>query len=266
MGDTFLSMTLKALSALAMSLASILVVLALWWGYLIIFDINNFVGKTPLDVWHYAFASPAAAANRASLAADMWISLGHAGLGFVAGMAIGTLLSASFIIWPVAERTMMPLALVLRSVPLVAMTPLITLIFGRGLGSVAVIGGLVVIFPVLINVVLGLRSGSPLWFDLVRSAGGGTFTYLHRIALPAALPSILTAARISVPGAFIGALLTEWLATGDGLGYRMQIDVTQFNADDLWTSVALVTGLSVAIYAVFGATEKLLLARMGLKR
>ena len=57
------------------------------------------------------------------------------------------------------------------------------------------------------------------------------------------------------------ALLAEWPATGDGLGYRMQRDIASFRADDLWSAVALVTLCSLALYALVGLLEAAVLAR-----
>ncbi len=250
---------------LAVTLVSLVVVVFAWWAFLRIFDVKPLVGKSPLDVFRYLFIVPAASANRASMLADFAVTLGHAGLGFVAGLAAALLVSIGFVLSRLAEQTLMPLALVLRSVPLVAMTPLIVLVFGRSTAAVAVISGIVVFFPSLVNIGLGLRSGSKLSADLIRAYGGSRLAFLRKVAVPNALPALFVAARISVPGALIGALLAEWLATGNGIGYRMQYDVTAFKAADLWASVALVTLVSLALYFAVGLIEAVVLTRAGVR-
>jgi ABC-type nitrate/sulfonate/bicarbonate transport system permease component len=157
----------------------------------------------------------------------------------------------------------MPIAMIVRSVPLVAMTPLIVLIFGRGLGGVTVIVAIVVFFPALVNMVFGLRSAPSQSADLVRVYGGGPWTTLFKVSLPSSLPAFFAAARISVPGALIGGTLAEWLATGKGLGYRMQHDISTFVYADLWASVVLVTVTSLVLYAAVGVVESAVLARRG---
>jgi ABC-type nitrate/sulfonate/bicarbonate transport system permease component len=93
------------------------------------------------------------------------------------------------------EQAFMPVAMLLCSVPLVAMTPLIMLIFGRELSGVAVIGGIVVFFPALVNLVFGLRSAPRPSIDLVTAYGGSKVTVLRKVAVPTALPAFFASAR-----------------------------------------------------------------------
>ena len=127
----------------------------------------------------------------------------------------------------------MPAAMLLRSVPLVALTPLIGLIFGRDTAGITVVGGIVVFFPALVTIVFGLRSISPQARDLVLAYGGSDVTVLRRVGVPAALPAFFTAARISVPGSLIGALVAEWLLTAKGLGGQILRDIGAFGYGDL---------------------------------
>ena len=135
------------------------------------------------------------------------------------------------------------------------MTPLIVLLFGRGAVAVAVSGALIVFFPTLVNMVLGLRS-APRWSaDLVRVHGGGSLAVLRKVGLPSALPALFTSMRLSAPAALVGALLAEWLATGNGIGYRMQRDITAFRAAALWSALVLVTLCSLVLYTILTVAE-----------
>jgi ABC-type nitrate/sulfonate/bicarbonate transport system permease component len=150
---------------------------------------------------------------------------------------------------------------VLRSVPLVAMTPLITLVFGRGLMGVTVIAGIVTFFPTLVNVTLALRATPQASIDLFRAYGAGPLKTLRKVQLPNALPAIFASLRIAAPLALIGALLAEWLATGHGLGYLMLQSSSLSNYNMLWSTAALVTAYSMLLYASISGIEKLVLAR-----
>jgi ABC-type nitrate/sulfonate/bicarbonate transport system permease component len=238
-------------------------VIVCWWAFLAIFEISPLVGKTPADVWRYLATSPEAAANRASMAGDLGTTLLNAGLGYAAGLVFGVVVAAAFYAYSLAEETLMPVALVVRSVPLVAMTPVVALVFGRGVLAVTVLAGIVVFFPALVNVSDGLRSCSPASIDLVHAYGGGSLSVLRRVALPSAVPAIFASARISVPGALIGALLAEWLATGRGMGARLQTSVFEFGYDDLWAGVVVLTVVSLLIYAAVSAIESIVTTRMG---
>ena len=110
--------------------------------------------------------------------------------------------------------------------------------------TVAVIGGIVVLFPALVNISFGLKSASPQMNDLVEVYGGGAWSKLRKVAMPSSLPAFFAAVRISVPGAITGALLAEWLAVGGGIGGSIGGFIPQAQFTALWASVVAVTGAS----------------------
>lgn len=119
-------------------------------------------------------------------------------------------------------------------------------------------------FPSLVTTVLGLRSASRGALDLVTAYGGGRSARLRRVMLPSGVPALFASARLAVPGAMIGALMAEWLATGRGSGATMIKAVGGFRYIEMWASVVVVTGASLVLYAVVGIVESLVVARMGL--
>ena len=161
------------------------------------------------------------------------------------------------------ESTFMPIAIVLRSVPLVAMTPLIALALGRGIVSVTAIAGIVTFFPTLVNVVNGLRSAAYESILLMRAYDASAWTTLFKVRFPSALPSLFSSARIAAPGAMLGAVLAEWLLTGQGLGFLMLEDSTTSEFAQLWAGVVLITMVSVVIYAVVSVIEVPVMRRFG---
>jgi ABC-type nitrate/sulfonate/bicarbonate transport system permease component len=254
----------KRLAATLLSIGlSIAFVGVAWLAFLKYFSVNPMVAKSPADVWDYLFSVPSAAANRSLVLSGLWRTLLDAGLGLVAGLLAAVGVAMLFVLSRTAERSFMPVAMVVRSVPLVAMTPVLTLVFGRGLLATTVISGLIVFFPALVNLVLGLRSAAPEAADLIRAYGGTTWTTMRKVMIPTALPAFFASARISAPGSLIGALLAEWLATGKGLGYQMLQDFSTFKYDDLWTSVVVVAMASLIVYTLIGVLEAFVLMRFG---
>jgi ABC-type nitrate/sulfonate/bicarbonate transport system permease component len=156
----------------------------------------------------------------------------------------------------------MPMAMV-RSVPLIALAPIMALIFGSGYSVVAAMSGIVVLFPALVNIVFGLRSVPPQMTDLVEVYGGSRWSALRKIAFPSALPALFASVRISVPGAITGALLAESLATGKGIGNAVVIASASSANSEVWALVVVVTLVSVALYLVAQLVESLVLARFG---
>lgn len=250
-------------------LVSVVVTLVLWEGFIRLYHVDHVIAKDPLDVWRYLFTQHAdkvhgfhsAAENRRILFHNLKTTMRDAGLGYVAGIVLALLVASGFVLQRTVEQTFMPVALVLRSVPLVAMAPLITLIFGRDILAVAVIGGIVCFFPALVNIMFGLRATPASSLDLMASYGASKLTTLRKVLIPSAMPSIFASLRINVPAAIIGALLAEWLATGKGSGNEMLTVVNTFDYGELWSAVVLVTLVSMVLYSVVSAVEAAVLTR-----
>ena len=240
---------------------SIVVTLGLWLAFIRLYRVDHLIAKDPLDVWRYMVTQHAAGQHRHVLFQNLWITLRDASLGYVGGTVAALVIAGVFVTRRTLEQTFMPVALVLRSVPLVAMAPLITLIFGRDVLSVTVIGGIVCFFPALVNVMYGLRAAPRSSLDLMASYGASRGTTLRKVLFPSAMPSIFASLRINVPGAIIGALLAEWLSTGKGSGNEMLTVVNTFDYGELWSAVVLVTFVSILAFSVVSAVEAAVLAR-----
>lgn len=259
------SLARAAGKSVLVGLSTFAIVLLLWLAVLAFFGISPYIAKGPLDVWNFLFVDADAAENRAVLGANLAVTLRHSLTGFVVGLTVAILGAILFRVSKGAESALMPVAMLLRSVPLIALAPVIILIFGNGSeASVAVIGGIVVLFPALVTMVFGLKSASPQMLDVVAVYGGSTLTAVRKVALPGALPSLFAAIRISVPGAITGALLVEMLSTGDGIGFTTLQYLPQAKFADVWASVVVVTAISLALYFVVQVIETVVLARMGM--
>ncbi|MFC5125437.1 ABC transporter permease [Pseudoclavibacter helvolus] len=180
-------------------------------------------------------------------------------------MAVAVVLAVAFSLFRAIEAGVMPLVLLLRTIPLVSIAPVIILMTGRGTtASVAVIGTIVVVFPALASVLFGLSRASQQSLDVVHVFGGGRLTSLLKVNMPGALPSIFAAARVSVPGAVTGALLAEWLSTGTGIGGAILKFNAQAQFSELWTSIALITIITLVSYNLVQIIENVVLDRMGM--
>jgi ABC-type nitrate/sulfonate/bicarbonate transport system permease component len=251
---------LRFLISLGGAVLSLVVICALWQGLISGFHADPFLTRGPYDVWRY-LVDPANGEERSLLLAASRITAVDAAIGMVSGTVAALVAAVAFALWRAVRQTLMPLAMALRAVPLVAMTPLIALVFGRGLFGVTVIAGIVTFFPVLVNVSLALRAVPASSLDLMRAYGASPYATLWRVQLPSALPSLFAALRVAAPLALVGALLAEWLITGKGLGYLMLQSVTTFELDRMWSAVTLITIASILLYNTITALEHLSLSR-----
>jgi ABC-type nitrate/sulfonate/bicarbonate transport system permease component len=240
--------------------------LSLWIGFLEVFDVNSYVGKTPTQVWDWVTDPVAGAERRDELWEATKETLVESGLGFVTGLAAAVVAAVAFVLSRPLERAVMPIALALRSVPIVAMVPLLAYIFGRELVGSLVIVSIIVWFPALVLVANGLRSVRPEALDLLRAYDAGPFAQLVKVRLPSAIPSLVASAKVCAPLAILGSLLNGWLSTGTGLGALMSLSTITAEFAKLWAAVVIVTVVSVLFAAVVSALEQVTLARWAPER
>jgi len=241
----------------------IVMTLVLWVVLLNLADVSDLVVRYPQDVFDWLFTDPDAAENRAGVLGPLRQTLLDAGIGFVVGLSAAIALATGMVLSRGVEAATMPVAMLVRTVPLVALAPIITLVFGNGFATVAVMSGIVVLFPALVTIAFGLRSVTPQMQDVVKVYGGSSHDVLRRVAYPTALPSVFAAIRISVPGAITGALIAEYFTTSDSVGKAVNTSLALYQYDQLWALVALVTIASVVLYMAAQACEGFVLARRG---
>lgn len=233
-----------------------------WWLMILALKLDPLSAKTPADVFHYVFTHADAAEHRAELGKALGKTLGDAFLGYLAGMALGAILAAGTSLSRTVERAVLPIAMVLRSVPLVALTPIITLVFGHGLLAVTAVAAIVVFFPTFVNVLLGLRSTPRPFRDLVDAYGGNRLQAFVKIQIPSAIPAFMASARIAVPAALIGVIVAEWLVSGGGVGQYMIESQHSLDYGALWSAAVGLTVASALLYALVGWLERLVLKRI----
>ncbi|MEX3015451.1 ABC transporter permease [Gymnodinialimonas hymeniacidonis] len=244
------------LVAFTMIALSTILVLALWWGGLDALNLSSFFAKRPDDLIDALFLAPDAAQTRASLGGALAETLVFLFPGYLAGLLAGAGLAMALILLPSLANTALPLAIALRSVPIITTAPLVVLILGRGaIGTVTLIA-IMVFFPTFIACLHGLRQAPGRATDVMRSYAASPTAILRHVRIPAMLPAFFAAARINVPASILAVTVVEWLATGNGLGALMALSASLSDYDMLWSAVVLTTLLSVVGYGLIGLIER----------
>lgn len=243
------------------TLWSIVLGVALWYLVLRLFRLDPYFAKTPLDVWRYLFGGPGAGQNRAELADAVRVTVLDAGVGYACGTALAVLAAVVMAAAPLVERALMPAAVFMRSVPILAVAPLVALVFGRGLLGVTAVVSAVVFFPTLVFVLSGLRGAPRAAGEVVEAMGGSPVEVIRRVRLWYGLPSLFTAARNAVPSALGGAILAEWLSTGQGAGNLLVVAYSESQFDTLWSGSVVLIALAAGSYALLGLAEEAVLGR-----
>ena len=188
------------------------------------------------------------------------ITLAEALAGFALGAAVAftgaTLMAHSRFL----ERTLLPIAILVKVTPIVAVAPLFVIWFGFDSPLPTVlIAGLITFFPVLVNAMVGLRAVNPGALDFFRSLHASrTETYL-KLRLPSSLPYLFAAFRISIPLSVIGAVVAEWFSGNRGLGWV--IITAHYNLDmpTLFSAILVLAFLGIALMILTAYIERKML-------
>jgi NitT/TauT family transport system permease protein len=184
------------------------------------------------------------------------LTLGEA----LAGLALGTLtgIAAATLLgfWPRLERGVMTLAILVKSTPLVAIAPLLTIWLGFGVLPKIIITALLTFFPVLVNVLSGLGSADPALLDTFHSWHASRSEIYQHVRVPSALPYLFAALKISGPLALIGAVVAEWTGASGGLGRTMWLAYTNLNLPYLFAAVIILAAAGISIYATVNWAER----------
>ncbi|MDP4649218.1 MAG: ABC transporter permease [Ilumatobacteraceae bacterium] len=154
----------------------------------------------------------------------MWPTVKVTLLGLSIAIALGVLIAVLMNLSRGIERSLFPYAVLLQTVPILAITPLLTELFGEELGVRLVVTVLVAIFPVITNMLFGLQSTDRSLHDLFTLNHASRWTRLIKLEFPSALPSLMTGIRIASGSAVIGSVVADFFfAKGEkGIGYYIR--------------------------------------------
>ncbi|WP_159502082.1 ABC transporter permease [Microbacterium sp. 18062] len=180
-------------------------------------------------------------------------------LGFIAGNLLGLVLAIAVTSSRLLSDLVYPLAVFVRSIPIVALAPFLILLFGRGAAASTVVAALIVFFPTLVNVILGLRSVPAEALELTRVINAPTwFQYVH-VRIPFALPSFVSALKISAPSAVLGVMTAEWIIGGSGLGRLVIQSWLTLQVPTMWGAVVFSAVVAWLLFSAVGLLERMLL-------
>ena len=186
----------------------------------------------------------------------------EAAIGFVVGALIGIALAAVFVHSRLMERAFVPYVIASQTIPIVALAPMVVFAFGQDVVSVVIIATYLTFFPVTIAGIRGLSSPDPRALELMRSYAAGWRPVLWKVRLPAAVPYLFTALKISATASIVGAIVAE-APTGiqGGLGRA----IIQFNQqyisgpEKLWATVIACAALGIAFFLLVRVAEILVM-------
>ena len=176
----------------------------------------------------------------------------EAATGYIVGNLLAIVLAIAFVQLPIIEKALLRIAIASYCLPIIAIGPILTFVL-HGDAPKAALAGLLVFFPTLVGVVVGLRAADRTTLDVITAAGGGSWTQLFKVRLRAALPSTFAALQIAAPSAILGAIVGEYLgAQSTGLGIMMIDSESALEIDRTWGIALLCTAIAGVAYLIIG--------------
>lgn len=240
-------------------LAAIAIAVAAWQLLKWTLDVRDFVLPSPLGV------ARAFAGDPRTFLVGMRETALSAAIGFAIAAAGGVLVGSALSLSRTVERSVYPITLLFQMVPLVAIAPLLVIWFGFGRPAVVASTAIVAVFPVIANTLAGLRARDPGLDELFATLGAGRFATWWKLALPSAVPSIVTGLRIAAGLAAIGTITGEFLAAEGGerapLGLLIMTAMRNFATDRVFVAVTLAALVGFALFGAVSLASRVLLAR-----
>jgi NitT/TauT family transport system permease protein len=170
----------------------------------------------------------------------------------VLGIAIGLLMAES----TRAKNILQPWISGIYATPTIALAPLFLLWLGIGIWSKVIVVITLVIFTVIINTEVGLRTTSPRLIEMLRSFGASRNQIFWKVSLPSAMPFVLAGLKLGIGRGLIGVVVAELFGSRAGLGQLISESADSFNMPNLFAAVIILASAGIAMTAGFSWLEK----------
>lgn len=200
------------------------------------------------------------AANAALLFGAAWYTAQEALAGFGVGCGLGILVALVSVRWPSVADALLPYSIAANSVPIIAFAPLAIVWFGVEQGSKVAIVAMMTFFPTMISTIRGLRSPDPAALELMRSYGASHRQVFTKLRIPAALPFMFTALKVSASLSMIGAVVGEFFGGfARSLGVYIISQTALFHTREAWGAIVVACVFGIAFYLVIAGVERLVM-------
>jgi NitT/TauT family transport system permease protein len=194
--------------------------------------------------------------NRALLLQNSWPTFLAISLGFVWALVAGFAIAIGIAFSRPVREISYPFLVVAQILPKIAFAPLFLIWFGFGLTPKIVIAALIAFFPIVINTAKGLTSVDPELLQYMDSLGASAKEKFFRISLPWSLPYIFAALKISMTLAIVGAVVGEFVAAGEGLGYVINSANISLDTTLMFAGITVLSLLGIVMFLVVVAAER----------
>jgi len=169
-------------------------------------------------------------------------------LGLAIGLAVGW---SNF-----GRRSFFPIVLLLYAIPQVILLPLFVLIFGIGPACKIAFGISHGVFPIIVNVIAGMRNVNPLYLRSAASLGGSPLDVARHVYFPHMVPSLFTGLRLGMTMTLLGVILAELYVSTAGIGYWTKVYAETFDPAPLLALIAVLALMAILLNSLVRVAER----------
>jgi NitT/TauT family transport system permease protein len=227
-----------------------LVLLVLWQAICTLFKVSDFIFPSPWAIVQslIQYAGP--------IAGHAWQTFWTTMIGFAIGVAVGLGLGVAIGVSRFVYRGLYPLLVAFNAIPKVAFVPILVVWFGIGTIPAVLTAFLISFFPIVVNVATGLATLEPELEDVLRSLGAKKMDILWKVGLPRSLPFFFASLKVSITLAFIGTVVSETVASNQGIGYLMMSAGSSMRMPLVFAGLAVIGVMAMAMYEIFAVLER----------
>ncbi len=227
-----------------------IVLFVLWELLVIVFKIPKFNLPAPTDIAQATVNfAPQLLVNAIR---TLWTTMVGFLLALVVGVVLGFLIGYS----RVAYLTLYPLLIAFNTIPKAAVVPLLAIWFGANAIPATITAFLLAFFPIAVNVALGLDTVEPEMKEVLSSLGASKIEVFQKVGWPHTLPYVFASLKVAVSLSFIGAVISESVASNAGLGYLIVQATADFNVPLAFSALLILAAMGVVLYGFFVFLEK----------
>jgi NitT/TauT family transport system permease protein len=221
-----------------------------WEAVVRVAGIAPFVLPAPSAVWESFLQFRGPIMGHAMF--TLWNTMAGFALGTVGGVLLGVAIGSSRLVY----NGVYPVLIGFNSIPKVAVAPVLVLWLGIGGPPAIATAALICFFPIAVNVATGLATLEPELEDVLKSLGASKLDILLKVGLPRAMPYFFASLKVAITLAFVGAVISETIASNEGIGFLMLQASSQFRIPLMFAGLMVIAAMGIATFVIFALIEK----------
>jgi len=186
----------------------------------------------------------------------LWFSLTNFAIGFIVSAVLGVVLGVPMGWYRNIAKAVDPLLSGIYATPLIALLPLIIMLFGLGPVSKIIMTVLAAVFPILINTMTGIANTDHRLITMARAFGAKDSTVFLKVSIPGSLPYIVAGMRVALGRALVYIVVAEQYGAAMGLGYLTSVAAQRFQMAAMFVPIVIIAALGASLNELLKTVER----------